>query len=951
MSISLAGSPAHAASGTWTNLGADNNWQTASNWTAGVPGATSGFASTDSATFSTAGSGTINLGDQVNIQNITLGVGTGNSGAFTIGDLDDTLNLTAGAIVTVGTGVTSSQQLGVSGTIINLANGGVAQSYSLINNSATGAAKLNVVGDITGNNTAAVTTITLNGSNGGTISGVIGDGGGGGTVALTKNGLGTWTLTGANAYSGATQISGGTLDLGGGTANGSIFGGSVLTLGNSGTIFGGTLTYTRTGTHTQAFNGTTIAAGASTITVPVSTAKITLGALTHQFGGTVDFSGVGTITTSTANANGILGGWATFGGTTWAVANTAANPITGYNSFTASTAGTTAPGTTANVDFQASNSTAWNTQSINSLRFNTAAATTLTLASGQTVTNTAGGILVTSAVGNNVTIISGGSLQSTAADLNLIQNNTSNELVINSVLSGTNGVVKAGAGSVTLNGANTYTGRTYLTAGTLKLGSSTALGSSASTAAVSTAVGTTLDLNGVNYAVGGARTINILGGVTNSSGTAATFAYGWNGTSGTNGALNTIDGTGDITFSGAINGGRLVKNGNTTLTLTNSANNASTTLVANSGTTILNSSIVDGALRGNDANGNVLTVNTGGLVKLGANNQILSSVANSTGIVSVYGGTFDMNGKTETVSGLQIGSTDGSTAGSVTSTGGISTLTVTGSTTAFGTDRILATNGTASVVLAGSTTTLTKNTSGTVTLSGANTYGAGTTISAGTLLANTATSGNSATGTGAVSVASTGTLGGTGQIRPTGTNGITVASGGFLAPGTTGTGTLTIDSGGSTATNILSVASGASLKFDLGAGGGTFASPGVSDLLVIANSAIGDVAFNSNVIDLPGSGAIGTYKLFDGLTSATDTTDSWTGLTLGGASGREIMSGLTVTNLSSGLTETLILGDGLTLGAAGDIYLVVVPEPTTIGSMILGLAFLIGIHRLRRQQI
>jgi autotransporter-associated beta strand protein len=60
-------------------------------------------------------------------------------------------------------------------------------------------------------------TLTLGGSNTGdnTIQGAIinNSGGSGGRVALIKSGGGTWTLAGANTYSGGTSISGGTLEV------------------------------------------------------------------------------------------------------------------------------------------------------------------------------------------------------------------------------------------------------------------------------------------------------------------------------------------------------------------------------------------------------------------------------------------------------------------------------------------------------------------------------------------------------------------------------------------------------------------------------------------------------------------------------------------------------------------------------------------------------------------
>ena len=134
---------------------------------------------------------------------------------------------------------------------------------------------------------------------------------------------GTQVLTGANTYTGATTVNaGGTLNIGGGGATGSISSGSALVLN------GGSLVFNETGTPTQTFSSTVIGnapvSGGVFIDSNVTAASgdtLVLGAITRAVGsGGANFGGAGVIDTTTANGpGGILGGWATFSGTTWAV--------------------------------------------------------------------------------------------------------------------------------------------------------------------------------------------------------------------------------------------------------------------------------------------------------------------------------------------------------------------------------------------------------------------------------------------------------------------------------------------------------------------------------------------------------------------------------------------------------------------------------------------------------
>lgn len=141
-------------------------------------------------------------------------------------------------------------------------------------------------------------------------------------------------------------------------------------------------------------------------------------------------------------------------------------------------------------------------------------------------------------------------------------------------------------------------------------------------------------------------------------------------------------------------------------------------------------------------------------------------------------------------------------------------------------------------ILADGINTLTKVGTGNWTLTGANTYTGGTFVNGGTLTVNN--SSGSGTGTAAVTVNSNATLAGTGMISGP----VTVNPGGAIAPGSGGVGTLTLN-------NNLTLTNGARLLFELG-------STAASDKIVVAGALrLGGTLMVTNA---PGFGA-GTYTL------------------------------------------------------------------------------------------
>ncbi len=128
------------------------------------------------------------------------------------------------------------------------------------NSSITGAGAVQLVGPVTGASSGATPTLTLGGTSpSNSISGVISNGT---TPGLAVNNTGTWTISGANTYSGGTTLTSG-LFIAANGSNGSATGTASVTL-NGGTLAtpagatGGTITGTLvagSGAHTIAPGG------------------------------------------------------------------------------------------------------------------------------------------------------------------------------------------------------------------------------------------------------------------------------------------------------------------------------------------------------------------------------------------------------------------------------------------------------------------------------------------------------------------------------------------------------------------------------------------------------------------------------------------------------------------------------------------------------------------------
>jgi fibronectin-binding autotransporter adhesin len=463
-----------------------------------------------------------------NVTSVTLGTANGHTLALT--------NLT------VNSGGTTLTNNSVAAKAIGASMVVTGTGDLLLNGSANFSAPFAAISSV--NNSGNVTFAMTGSSAGQTITTV-----GSSVTGITQNSASLLTLTNAQAFTGNVTVNANKLQVNFASNTGNNSAG-VLTLG------GGHLSETGKAAtfSSQTFTSTTLNAGASTLsairgdTTASSAMVINLGAITRNPGSTVAFanpnitnqalSASNGFTTTNTNTNGIIGGWATVNNAGFAsnFGTHIVNVATTDNTWTSGTNNNIFPAGAINIGAGAD---------VNSVRINTAGATTITL--GGTSIIQSGGILVGTGVGVNLTTITGGTLKgASGAELIIHQLNPSGLTIDSTIADNTSatGLTKSGTGILTLGGTNTYSGNTIINAGTLSLGTGTTNTSLADTAGVVIAADSTAVLN-LNYT--GTDTIASLTikGVAKASGV-------WG--SSTSGAPNTdpkLTGTGTLTVGAA----------------------------------------------------------------------------------------------------------------------------------------------------------------------------------------------------------------------------------------------------------------------------------------------------------------------------------------------------------------------------------------------------------------
>ncbi|HEX4083935.1 MAG TPA: autotransporter-associated beta strand repeat-containing protein, partial [Chthoniobacteraceae bacterium] len=430
-----------------------------------TPAIAGGVASlSDTVTSVITGTSGLNLGSTSGSHlNITLGGANTYTGSTV---------LTAGVYLYINTLANTSapSSLGESGTIQLGSNGSTTQVYytgtggstnalwtiggnstaTNIFNNGSGAISFTNTGDAavaTGAGTG-VRNITLEGSNSGansfgeTINDI--NTGLGSITNVIKTGTGTWALTGANTYSGGTTLSGGLLEIG----NASALGTGTFSVTAGGTSFDNT-----TGGSISISNPLTLSGGSVTF----------VGSSAMTVSGTTTLSGTGSSITVESNSLTLSGPVVEQSGSTAGLAVSGAGTLwlTAANSYSG---GTTIGGGMVKID------------GVGTLG---ASAGALTLNGGGldlgTTSQTVGALSIT-AVPSSGNVIQNGSISASSYSVS----NTSGTAGITANLldQGAGSTLsKSGAGTLLLTGNNSYSGGSTISAGTVVIGSSTALGS------------------------------------------------------------------------------------------------------------------------------------------------------------------------------------------------------------------------------------------------------------------------------------------------------------------------------------------------------------------------------------------------------------------------------------------------------------------------------------------
>jgi fibronectin-binding autotransporter adhesin len=518
-----------------------------------------------------------------------------------------TITLTSTAVTNFSLLVTQPNALQFA-TLALVSGGNAPIVWITSENATTTIAGLSGTGIVQSGWNAGTYTLNVNTAASATFAGVLQNNSD--VLAVTKNGSGTWTLTGTNTYTGATTVSAGTLSIGNGVTDGSIASSSGITnnaaliynlVGSQtyGNVISGTGTLTKSGAGTLTLSGTNTYAGGTIITagtlsysadtVLSGTGAIQLngGKLYHDSPSTLANAISVTASSTIESSDGddiefTSGTISATPGTLLSLVNTA---NAGIHSVSFSGSGFTYAG---NMTMD-SNSRILLTNTSGTQTFSGVISGSGTATDGAIRRNAAGGTTILSGTNTytGVTTITAGTLSigdgTTDGSIATSSGVTNNAALIynlvgsrtySNVISGSGTLTKTGAGTLTLSGVNTYTGTTTISAGTLQIGNGTTDGS------IATSSGITNNAALVCLVVGANSYANVISG----SGTLTKSGTGTLTLSGTNTYTGaTTVSAGELMVIGSTDAGSAVTI-SSGATLSGDGTVAGTVAIANGGT-------------------------------------------------------------------------------------------------------------------------------------------------------------------------------------------------------------------------------------------------------------------------------------------------------------------------------------------------------------------------------